>query len=285
MRVGTVKKAKTDPTYGRSKNEEKGSDPAKRSSDPASTDRGPGSEGTEPRASFESEGPGPAKGGNDPTSTDRGPRSEGTEPRAGSEGTEPRARTENKRGGADPGPARGGSDPASTDRGPGSDETEPRAGTENKRGGADLGPARGGSDPANTDRGPGSDGTEARARASNKKEGTNRETEPAYPGTATPWCKGNRAVTSPSMASQKIPRRKSTGAEGESLAPVALAKIFGEDEDTMEIESSAQSLKKLLEEKTKTQPRGPGYPKRAREITLSSPNAESASLHQAKIKF
>ena len=39
----------------------------------------------------------------------------------------------------------------------------------------------------------------------------------------------------------------------------------------MEIDSPAQSLKKLLEEKAKTQPRGPGYSKRAREITQIIP--------------
>ena len=87
------------------------------------------------------------------------------------------------------------------------------------------------------------------------------------------------------MGSQRASHRKGLGAEGGGLAPIILASVFGENEDVMEIESPAQSLKKLLEEKAKTQPRGPGYPKRAREITQSSPNAESASLHRAKIKF
>ena len=56
------------------------------------------------------------------------------------------------------------------------------------------------------------------------------------------------------MASQRVPRRKSTGAEGESLAPVALSKNFGEEEDIMEIDSPTQSLKKLLEKKQKFNP-------------------------------
>jgi hypothetical protein len=41
------------------------------------------------------------------------------------------------------------------------------------------------------------------------------------------------------------------GVEGGGLAPITLSKIFWEDEDVMEIDSPAQSLKRLLEEKTK----------------------------------
>ena len=56
----------------------------------------------------------------------------------------------------------------------------------------------------------------------------------------------------------------------------------------MEIESPAQSLKKNLEEKSKT--KGVAHGKRAKDLTMTSPRktalAEgSASMHQAKSKF
>jgi hypothetical protein len=60
---------------------------------------------------------------------------------------------------------------------------------------------------------------------------------------------GNRGVGG--MASQKNSHRKSIGAENDSLAPSSLARLFGEDEDIIEIDSPTQSLKRLLEEKAK----------------------------------
>jgi hypothetical protein len=41
------------------------------------------------------------------------------------------------------------------------------------------------------------------------------------------------------MASQRASQQKSIGAENSSLAPTSLARLFGEDEDIMEIDSSA----------------------------------------------
>ena len=61
------------------------------------------------------------------------------------------------------------------------------------------------------------------------------------------------------------PHRKSTGAEGGNLAPVNLSKKFREEEDVMEIDSPAQSLKRLLEERAKNQNKGAPHGKRTRE--------------------
>jgi hypothetical protein len=92
------------------------------------------------------------------------------------------------------------------------------------------------------------------------------------------------------MASQKSSHRKSIGAENSSLAPTALARLFGEDEDIMEIDSPAQSLKRLLEEKTKNRSKSVAHGKRNREITKGTPNQkapaeESSSVHLTKFKF
>jgi hypothetical protein len=57
------------------------------------------------------------------------------------------------------------------------------------------------------------------------------ETETAHP-------KKHKA----NMASQKASQRKTLGAENSSPAPSALARLFGEDEDIMEIDSPTQSL-------------------------------------------
>ena len=67
---------------------------------------------------------------------------------------------------------------------------------------------------------------------------------------------GERTVTGPlnptsHMATQRASHRKNNVDENDSLAPIDLARVFGEEEDIMEIESPAQSPKKNLEEKTK----------------------------------
>jgi hypothetical protein len=67
---------------------------------------------------------------------------------------------------------------------------------------------------------------------------------------------GGRNVSPVKMTSQKASHRKSNGGEGGSLAPITLAQFFEEEEDTMEIDSLAQSLKRLLEEKAKNQNKG-----------------------------
>jgi hypothetical protein len=92
------------------------------------------------------------------------------------------------------------------------------------------------------------------------------------------------------MASQKASQRKSIGAENSSLAPTSLARLFGEDEDIMEINSPAQSLKRLLEEKARKEGKSTAHGKRTREITKGTPNQkapaeESTSIHLTKFKF
>jgi hypothetical protein len=86
------------------------------------------------------------------------------------------------------------------------------------------------------------------------------------------------------MTSQKASHRKSNGVEGGSLAPITLATFFGEDEDIMEIDFPAQSLKRLLEEKEKNQNKGAAHGKRIREPTKAI-TEESTSIHQVKFKF
>jgi hypothetical protein len=81
--------------------------------------------------------------------------------------------------------------------------------------------------------------------------------------------------TSHSMASQKNSHRKSNGAENGSLAPSALARLFGEDEDIMEIDSPAQSLKRLLEEKAKNEGKSTAQGKRTREVTKGTPSQKA----------
>ena len=93
------------------------------------------------------------------------------------------------------------------------------------------------------------------------------------------------------MASQRASsQRKNLGVEGGSLTPVSLSKMFGEDEDTMVIDSPAQSLKRLLEEKSKNQNKLSTHGKRTREVTKASPSQmdpaeETISAHLTKFKF
>lgn len=52
---------------------------------------------------------------------------------------------------------------------------------------------------------------------------------------------------------------------------MALSKIFGADEDVMEENSPSLSLKRLLADKAKTQPKGIANGKMTRETTLQYP--------------
>jgi hypothetical protein len=85
------------------------------------------------------------------------------------------------------------------------------------------------------------------------------------------------------MSSQRA-SRKSNGAEGSSLAPITLSKKFGKEEDIMEIDSSAQSLKRLLEEKAKNQNKGIAQGKRTRE-PIKSTVMKSVLTHPMKFRF
>jgi hypothetical protein len=101
------------------------------------------------------------------------------------------------------------------------------------------------------------------------------------------WAGGRDSAT---MASQRASQRKSLGAENSSLAPSSLARLFGEDEDVIEVDSPAQSLKRLLEEKTKNHSKNATHGKRIREITKGTssqtpPAEETASVHLTKFKF
>ena len=92
------------------------------------------------------------------------------------------------------------------------------------------------------------------------------------------------------MASQRASHRKNNVVKNGSLAPVSLAKKFGDEEDIMEIDSPAQSLKRLLEEKAKNQSKGATQGKRTREVAKASPSQkdpaeETASAHLTKFKF
>jgi hypothetical protein len=86
------------------------------------------------------------------------------------------------------------------------------------------------------------------------------------------------------MTSQKTSQRKSNGVEGSNLAPITLAQFFGEEEDTMEIDSPSQSLKRLLEEKAKNQNKGAAQGKRTRE-PIKGTVMESVRTHPMKFRF
>jgi hypothetical protein len=92
------------------------------------------------------------------------------------------------------------------------------------------------------------------------------------------------------MSSQRASQRKGNGAENSSLAPTALARLFEEEEDIMEIDSPAQSLKRLLEEKARKEGKNTAHGKRTREITKGTPSQkapaeESTTVHLTKFKF
>jgi hypothetical protein len=93
----------------------------------------------------------------------------------------------------------------------------------------------------------------------------------------------DRKVETAEMSSQRA-SRKSNGVEGSSLAPITLAKFFGEEEDTMEIDSPTQSLKRLLEEKAKNQNKGAAQGKRTRE-PIKGTVMESVLTHPMKFRF
>jgi hypothetical protein len=94
---------------------------------------------------------------------------------------------------------------------------------------------------------------------------------------------GGRNVSTVKMSSQRAPR-KDNGAEGSSLAPIILAKLFGEEEDIMEIDSPAQSFKKLLEEKAKNPNKGTAQGKRTRE-PIKGIVMESVLTHPMKFRI
>lgn len=73
------------------------------------------------------------------------------------------------------------------------------------------------------------------------------------------------------MATTRTSLRDSSNAVGGNLIPKALAKTFGAEEDVMEIDSPAQSLKKLLAEKAKFHSKGTSIGKRARDRAGTSP--------------
>ena len=92
------------------------------------------------------------------------------------------------------------------------------------------------------------------------------------------------------MASSKTSNRKSMGAEIGNLASLALSRLFGEDEEIMEIDSPTLSLKRLLEEKTKNKSKGGAHGKRTRESAKASssqmdPAEGSDSAHLTKFHF
>jgi hypothetical protein len=76
----------------------------------------------------------------------------------------------------------------------------------------------------------------SRREKEGEAENTVRRNTPADSETVS---RGVGAVTSRRMASQKNSQRKGNGAENSSLAPTALARLFGEDEDIIEIVSPA----------------------------------------------
>ena len=89
------------------------------------------------------------------------------------------------------------------------------------------------------------------------------------------------------MASHKASHKKSMRAENESLDPIALSNNFGDEEDTMVIDSPAQNLKRLLEENAKKKV---VHGNRTRESTKTSPRQftpaeETTSVHLTKFRF
>ena len=109
-----------------------------------------------------------------------------------------------------------------------------------------------------------------------------------------PRAKG-RDVALVKMILQKTSQRKSNGTEGGSLASITLSRISGHEEDVIEIDSPAQSLKRFLEEKAKNHTKSVAYGKRTRDLVTSSqqkqspsetiPAAETAPIHLIKFKF
>ena len=87
--------------------------------------------------------------------------------------------------------------------------------------------------------------------------------------------RGHTAAKNPnSMAMPKTSHRNGSTSGG-SLIPMALAKVFGAEDDVMEIDSPAQSLKKLLAEKAKMPPKGAASGKRSRDPTVTPPHLPS----------
>ena len=71
---------------------------------------------------------------------------------------------------------------------------------------------------------------------------------------------------------------------------MALARIFGEEEEIMQIDTPAYSLKRLLEEKIKNKSKGRAQGKWTRESTKTLPSQmdpaeETAPAHLTKFKF
>ena len=92
------------------------------------------------------------------------------------------------------------------------------------------------------------------------------------------------------MASSKAPNRKSMGVDIGKVALLALSRLFGEDEEIMEIDSPTLSLKRLLEEKAKNKSKGGAHGKRTKESAKASPSqmdpAEGPdSAHLTKFHF
>ena len=91
------------------------------------------------------------------------------------------------------------------------------------------------------------------------------------------------------MTSPNTSHRGTNIVEDGGLAPLALSKIFGDVEDIMEIDSPAQSLKKLLAEKAKNQTKMAAHGKKTKDL-IKYPRKvtramESSSMHQVKFKF
>ena len=89
-------------------------------------------------------------------------------------------------------------------------------------------------------------GGKAKPRASSTEDlrGRKEKNQPNRAATETRVVAEGSGLGS-KMSQQKNSHRKGSGVEGGGLAPITLASVFGENEEVMEIDSPAQSLKKL----------------------------------------
>ena len=132
---------------------------------------------------------------------------------------------------------------------------------------------------------PGREGVEVSRNRELKGEGEPTTTESLRRRGDTNHRGGEKPETLARMASQRASQRKNLGAEGGSIAPISLSKIFEEDDEIMEIDSLAQTLKRHLEETNKN--KGGVQGKRTRESTKASPRQmdpaeETDSAHLTK---
>ena len=136
-----------------------------------------------------------------------------------------------------------------------------------------------------------------KSRGRNKKDlsphrrhyAPNGTISPDSPADTCPTPNSGGKTEADNMSTPKSSHRGNNMVENGGLVLLALSKVFRDEEDIMEIESPAQSLKKLLAEKGKNQTKTGTHGKRSRNIAKfpreGVPTTESSSMYQVKFKF